>query len=654
MTASRGVTLGGGAAGTSAGITASSGTLTLTGALTYNGNIANDNGASFSGGNVSFGTSVSTMTINDSSAAAVDFTLSSTIVPSAGGFTKAGTGIMLLQNAANGYSGATTVSAGTLRLAGGGAIGDLSAVSITSGALLDLNGTSETIGSLGGGTTAGNISLGSATLTTGGNGNNTTYGGVISGGGAVVKTGAGVMTLAGANNYTGGTTVNNGAVLISSNGNLGGAAGGVTLTSGGALRFGATTSIGTRPVSLSSGSGVVDSNGFDATIAGSISGGGSLTKAGAGTLVVSSTGNGYSGGTSLTGGALQFAALSSLGSGGITFNGGGLKYRAPADGGNTSDISTRTITLASSDVVTNTIDTNGNNVTFNNAIGNNGTGHLIKAGAGTLTLNAAGTYTGETRSYGGTLLLNQSLKNSPSVRAIGGTIKLGESADGNRMIKTGPNQKDFFEVSSGGKIDLMNNKALVPVSAVIDSATYTDPVYSLGNWNNVSRHYTGLTGLIQNGRNGGAWNGSGIMTSEAAAANGVTGIAIGKASALQPTFPSFGDEVVNSGDLLLMYTYVGDANFDGIVDGDDYSNIDNGFAANRKGYVNGDFDYSGKIDADDYWYIDRNYGKQYEVSLIPSLPVDGNLSGVGAVPEPASIALVGLAAVGALRRRRRN
>jgi autotransporter-associated beta strand protein/T5SS/PEP-CTERM-associated repeat protein len=85
-------------------------------------------------------------------------------IEGAGGLTKAGDGTLLLTNA-NTYSGPTNVNAGALRVEGGNAIGDSSAVSVASGATLALGGA-ETIGSL---ARAGKIDLGTNTLNAGGN-----------------------------------------------------------------------------------------------------------------------------------------------------------------------------------------------------------------------------------------------------------------------------------------------------------------------------------------------------------------------------------------------------------------------------------------------------------------------------------------------------
>ena len=65
---------------------------------------------------------------------------------------------------------------------------------VASGAVLDLNGFNETLGSLAG---AGNVTLGSGTLTAGGNNASTTYSGTISGSGGFNKAGSGTLLLTG-------------------------------------------------------------------------------------------------------------------------------------------------------------------------------------------------------------------------------------------------------------------------------------------------------------------------------------------------------------------------------------------------------------------------------------------------------------------------
>ena len=154
------------------------------------------------------------------------------------------------------------------------------------------------------------------------------------------------------------------------------------------------------------------------TIGSAIGGTGALTLSGTGTLIITSA-NSYTGGTFLNGGILDFNGTNALGSstGGVTFNGGTLQYAA----GSTVDISGRTLAFNADGA---TIDTNGNNVTFANAVGGSGTGSFTKAGLGKLTLEGVNTYTGNTTVTAGTLLLSGSgsIAGSPLIDVKSGAI----------------------------------------------------------------------------------------------------------------------------------------------------------------------------------------------------------------------------------------
>ena len=108
------------------------------------------------------------------------------------------------------------------------------AVTVASGAVLDINGLSQTIGSLAG---TGNLVLGDDAAAVGnltlGDANSTVFGGLISDSGleSVTKVGAGTLTLTRANSYRGSTTVSNGTFLV--DGSTGG--GNVTVASGATL-----------------------------------------------------------------------------------------------------------------------------------------------------------------------------------------------------------------------------------------------------------------------------------------------------------------------------------------------------------------------------------------------------------------------------------
>jgi len=57
-------------------------------------------------------------------------------------------------------------------------------------------------------------------------------------------------------------------------------------------------------------------------------------------------------------------------------------------------------------------------------------------------------------------------------------------------------------------------------------------------------------------------------------------------------------------------TYYGDTDFQGTVNFDDYSRIDDGFNNHLSGWQNGDFDYNGTINLNDYALIDTAFNSQ--------------------------------------------
>ena len=185
----------------------------------------------------------------------------------------------------------------------------------------------------------------------------------------------------------------------------------------------------TAPVGLASDLSVSAVANASLTLSGPVAGIGDVTKSGDGTLSFTNT-NQIVGNTTVNGGALEFASLASIGDGLIELNGGSLRYAT----GSTTDISGRTITVG---VNGGGIDTNGNNVTFANPIGNSGPGSLIKKGAGTLVLAAANTYAGSTVIQEGTLSLaadNQLNAAGVGVTLSGGTLESTASFSTPRVL----------------------------------------------------------------------------------------------------------------------------------------------------------------------------------------------------------------------------
>jgi hypothetical protein len=152
--------------------------------------------------------------------------------------------------------------------------------------------------------------------------------------------------------------------------------------------------------------------------------------------------------------------------------------------------------------------------------------------------------------------------------------------------------------------------------------------------------------MIVSGHNAGAWDGPGLVTVMPDAQTGLTSLGI--ATADQTGHATFGGVSVSGDDVLIMYTYAGDANLDGFISGDDYTAIDFAVAIPAaSGWFNGDFNHDGIISGDDYSTIDFNIVAQ-GTPFTPSAPV-----GLTAVPEPGAIAMSLLAGSCLTRRRKR-
>lgn len=231
--------------------------------------------------------------------------------------------------------------------------------------------------------------------------------------------GNGMVTISTAQDYTGNTTVTGTAVLaVGNNDRLGNGTGvgNIVLDNGTLRALNTFTLNSTRGIALGSATGsatgTIDTNNsgtiltYNGTIADNGTGADSLTKIGAGTLILGSGSiNTFTGATNISAGTLNFSRTENLGVGGpINFGqgttAGTLQYASGF--ANPTDITTRTVTTTGTGGAI--IDTNGNDVTFgNSAI--SGSGSFTKSGTGTLTLNVANTYTGATTITAGTVKL---------------------------------------------------------------------------------------------------------------------------------------------------------------------------------------------------------------------------------------------------------
>jgi fibronectin-binding autotransporter adhesin len=297
--------------------------------LKYNGSLIINSGA----GSVALGGTVAdgALTINSNS-------ISNSIAGAISGamsLTKLGTGSLTLNGTGSSYTGATTISAGAIKLGAADVISNSSAVNLAGS--LDLNGFSETIGSLSGAGTITSSTSGTVTITIGADNASTSFTGVIEKGSAtslaLTKSGSGTLTLSGNNTYDGGTNINAGVLSLASANAIGSS--GTISFGGGTLQYTSsnTTDYSGRISSASGQAFKVDTNGNNVTWATSLTNASSsITKSGAGTWTlgvidltnatfnqgsvvatsISINGTSSVGGTITTSGVVSFAGASTL------------------------------------------------------------------------------------------------------------------------------------------------------------------------------------------------------------------------------------------------------------------------------------------------------------------------------------------------------
>ncbi|WP_251369422.1 autotransporter-associated beta strand repeat-containing protein [Polynucleobacter sp. MWH-Spelu-300-X4] len=374
--------------------------LDLNGQTVANTNALTLSGTGISSGGALINSSVTAASYAGTVALAADTSITATgnitlggVVSGSGALTKLGAGTLVLSGT-NTYTASTAISAGILSITTDRSLGAVpsstTASSITLGGGVLQAAGSFTLSANRGITMTANSGLAATS------GNNLIVNGVVDGAYNLTINGAsqtGAVTLAGANTYTGATTVSAGTLNITNNGGLGTTANGTTVASGATLDLigvtvgaeaialnGGTLADATSSlagdVTLSANSTISVANAVDTfTMSGVISGAFSITKTGAGTLIL--TGANTYGATTISAGVLQVGAggaVGTLGAGNVTNN--------------------ATLTFNRSD-----------DFSYDKVI--SGSGALIKNASNTITLTGANTYTGATTINAGQLVIER-------------------------------------------------------------------------------------------------------------------------------------------------------------------------------------------------------------------------------------------------------
>jgi autotransporter-associated beta strand protein len=256
--------------------------------------------------------------------------------------------------------------------------------------------------------------------------------------------GPGDLTLSGNNaGLSGGLNINQGTVTVNADADLGSSTNPINFN-GGTLQFSAAFSpSATRAITLNSGDGTIDTETNTIAVGSAIGGVGSLTKVGAGDLVLTSSSNSYSGGTIINAGNLRVGngSTGSIGSGSIV-NNGGLIFNLS---GNTS---------------------------VSSVISGSGTVSQSGGASSVVNLSGSNTYTGATNIGSGTLQVG-------SANALGFGGQIVGSGGGNAVVTSGGTldlngqSLNKIVVLNGGNLVNSNNSTAASIATGVQSYTVT-------------------------------------------------------------------------------------------------------------------------------------------------------------------------------------
>ena len=379
--------------------------LTVAGGATYDSDTTDTIGSIAGAGNIEIATGT-TLTVGGDN---TDTTFSG-VISQDGNLTKEGSGTLTLTGT-NTNTGDLTVDAGGLVLdqAGtdtGTVLHNSSNLILNAGSVT-VSDTSETVDLFtynGGSVTGQIISISGYTYYVA-DGLTTTIASILYGDVPLVKSGPGSLVLTATNTYTGNTTINAGTLKIDGTGSLESGNYDALIINNGTFVYSSTT---------------------DQTLAGVISGSGTVVKEENSALTLTAT-NTYTGLTTVSAGTLTLDQASSTtgtvikDTNAVTVNGGILNL---AD--NTETIGALTLTAGSITGASKTL--TGSSYTLNPGEGVSvsiqpilaGSGiNLTKSAAGTATLSGANTYTGTTTISAGTLTVTGTLSDSTDVSNSG-------------------------------------------------------------------------------------------------------------------------------------------------------------------------------------------------------------------------------------------
>ena len=184
-----------------------------------------------------------------------------------------------------------------------------------------------------------------------------------------------------------------------------------------------------------------------------------------------------------------------------------------------------------------------------------------------------------------------------------------------------------LKIEAGASVILQADQHIAGLQLVGNGSLNVNNCAVFINYGSSADPIATIAGYLQSGYNGGLWNGTGIFSTAAATNSGSYGL--GYADSADAGTPAG----LPTQTIKIMYTLLGDADLNGIVNGVDFGIVSANFNKGVPGWDQGDFNYDGIVNGIDFAVLAANFNQRQPSA--PAVAVTPTSSG-GDTPVPTN------------------